>query len=62
MVDSQSPITIHPRKGEEYLLDKDYQGLVKRIIFPIPTKVSKGILVIPTVDGTIMCGPTAEEV
>ncbi|MGR8940897.1 MAG: FAD-dependent oxidoreductase [Gammaproteobacteria bacterium] len=54
--------TIHPRKGEEYLLDKRLQGLVKRVIFPCPSSVSKGILVIPTFDGTIMVGPTAESV
>ena len=54
--------TIHPRKGEEYLLDKRLQGFVKRVIFPCPTPVSKGILVIPTFDGTIMVGPTAEDV
>jgi len=50
---------IRPRKGEEYLLDKRLRGLVKRIIFPCPTPQSKGILVIPTYDGTLMVGPTA---
>ena len=50
------------RKGEEYLLDKRLEGLVKRIIFPCPTPTSKGILVIPTFDGTLMVGPTADEV
>ncbi len=54
-----SCFTIRPRKGEEYLLDKRLQGLVRRVIFPCPTPVSKGILVIPTCDGTIMVGPTA---
>lgn len=54
--------SITPRKGEEYLLDKRLDGLVKRVIFPCPTKTSKGILVIPTFDGTIMVGPTAHEV
>ncbi|MGC9524598.1 MAG: NAD(P)/FAD-dependent oxidoreductase [Limnospira sp.] len=54
--------TIKPRKGEEYLLDKRLVGLVKRVIFPCPTPVSKGILVIPTYDGTLMVGPTAEMV
>ncbi|MDJ0770565.1 MAG: NAD(P)/FAD-dependent oxidoreductase [Ilumatobacter sp.] len=47
------------RKGEEYLLDKRLRGMVKRIIFPCPTPTSKGILVIPTFDGTLMVGPTA---
>lgn len=53
---------IRPRKGEEYLLDKRLQGFIKRVIFPCPTPVSKGILVIPTYDGTLMVGPTAEYV
>ena len=53
--------TIHPRKGEEYLLDRRLEGLVRRVIFPCPTPVSKGILVIPTFDGTIMVGPTAQD-
>jgi glycerol-3-phosphate dehydrogenase len=51
--------TIRPRKGEEYLLDKRLKGLVTRTIFPCPTPQSKGILVIPTYDGTLMIGPTA---
>lgn len=51
--------TIQPRKGEEYLLDKRLKGMVKKIVFPCPTPESKGILVIPTYDGTIMVGPTA---
>lgn len=53
---------ILPRKGEEYLLDKQCAGRVKRVIFPCPDPVSKGILVIPTFDGTIMVGPTATPV
>ena len=51
--------TLTARKGEEYLLDRRLAGIVRRVIFPCPTPVSKGILVIPTYDGTIMVGPTA---
>lgn len=50
---------IRPRKGEEYLLDRKLEGMVRRTVFPLPTPVSKGILVIPTVEGNIMLGPTA---
>lgn len=50
---------ILPRKGEEYLLDKRLVGYVSRVVFPVPTPTSKGILVIPTFDGTLMVGPTA---
>lgn len=54
--------TIRPRKGEEYLLDKRLAGLVSKVIYPCPTPTSKGTLVIPTYDGTIMIGPTADSV
>lgn len=52
---------ITPRKGEEYLLDKRVGKLVRRVIFPAPKANSKGILVIPTVDGPVMIGPTADD-
>ena len=48
------------RKGEEYLLDRRLQGFVRHVIFPCPTPNTKGILVIPTFDGAIMVGPTAQ--
>lgn len=54
--------TLTGRKGEEYLLDKRLRGLVSHIVFPCPTPTSKGILVIPTFDGTLMVGPTADAV
>jgi glycerol-3-phosphate dehydrogenase len=53
--------SIHPRKGEEYMLDKRLMGLVRRLIFPVPNTTTKGILIIPTFNGTIMVGPTAED-
>ena len=53
---------IKPRKGEEFLLDKKRANLTNHLIFPLPSKVSKGVLVIRTADGNPMIGPTAEEV
>ncbi|OGV56613.1 MAG: hypothetical protein A2017_15770 [Lentisphaerae bacterium GWF2_44_16] len=53
---------ILPRKGEEYLLDRRVGNLVRSVIFPVPTKTSKGMLVIPTVDGPVMVGPTALDI
>ena len=53
--------SIHPRKGEEYMLDKRLMGLVRKLIFPVPGANSKGILIIPTYNGTMMVGPTAED-
>jgi len=53
---------ILPWKGEEYLLDRHAAWLTRRVIFPLPRKETKGVLVIPTVDGNTMIGPTAEAV
>ena len=54
--------TITPRKGEEFLLDRNASAFTSRVIFPVPSSVSKGMLVIPTVEGTTMVGPTADSV
>ncbi|MBN2453285.1 MAG: NAD(P)/FAD-dependent oxidoreductase [Candidatus Omnitrophica bacterium] len=53
---------ITPRKGEEFLLDKKREHLVNHVLYPLPTKISKGILVIKTSDGNPMIGPTAHDV
>ncbi len=53
---------IHPRKGEYYLLDRQTKAAPQRVLFPVPTKVSKGMLVIPTVEGTVLIGPTADDI
>jgi glycerol-3-phosphate dehydrogenase len=52
---------IIPRKGQEFLLDRNAAGLPGKVIFPVPNPTSKGILVIPTPEGTCMVGPTAME-
>lgn len=54
--------TITPRKGEYFLLDRLAAGCPSRVVFPVPSKVSKGMLVIPTVEGTTLIGPTADEI
>ena len=53
---------ITPRKGEYFLLDRLTRACPDRVVFPVPTGVSKGMLVIPTVEGTVLVGPTADEV
>ncbi|GIQ82830.1 protein of unknown function DUF1667 [Kipferlia bialata] len=56
---------IRPRKGEEYVLDRSVATRCpSRIIFPMPDPVTKtkGTLLIPTVDGTWLAGPTADMV
>ena len=53
--------TVTPRRGELIVLDKLARPLVRHIILAVPTRVSKGVLVAPTVFGNVMVGPTAED-
>lgn len=48
------------RRGEYFVLDKGYALDVPCTVFPLPNKVSKGILVTPTVDGNFLVGPTSD--
>ncbi len=52
--------SIIPRRGQYILLEPHPSYNVNHIIFPIPTRESKGILVVPTETGDILLGPTAE--
>lgn len=54
--------TITPRKGEYILLDKECGGIVSHTIFRTPSKMGKGILVSPTVDGNLLTGPTSVDI
>ncbi|GAB6138892.1 FAD-dependent oxidoreductase [Halanaerobaculum tunisiense] len=53
---------ITPRRGEYYLYDKKMEIDVGRTIFPVPTEVSKGIVVTPTDEDNLLIGPNAEEI
>ena len=49
------------RKGQFYILDKNTSCQVEHIVLPIPTKVTKGKLMCPTIHGNMLVGPTAED-
>ena len=53
---------VYPRRGEYMLLDRECGDLVSHTIFRCPSKMGKGILVSPTVDGNLLLGPTAENI
>ena len=44
------------------LLDKECGSLVTHTVFRCPSKMGKGVLVTPTVDGNLLLGPTAEDI
>ncbi|MBE6772514.1 MAG: NAD(P)/FAD-dependent oxidoreductase [Ruminococcaceae bacterium] len=51
-----------PRKGEYMLCDKTVGKLANHTIFQCPSKMGKGILVTPTVDGNLLLGPSALDI
>lgn len=59
---SDDTMTIIPRRGDYFLLDKTAGGHVKNTIFQLPGKYGKGVLVAPTVHGNVIVGPTAIDV
>ena len=53
---------IRPRKGEYMLLDREVGDHISHTIFRCPSKMGKGVLVSPTVDGNLLVGPTAVDI
>ena len=55
------PFDINPRRGQFLIFDKFCRPLIGRILLPVPTPQTKGVLVIPTIFGNLIAGPTAED-
>ena len=52
---------IFPRKGEYWLFDEDAGPKPRHVLFPAPTKKSKGVVVTTEVSGHLMIGPNARD-
>lgn len=59
---SKERISITPRRGDYFLLDKTAGNHVSKTIFALPGKYGKGVLVTPTVHGNLLVGPTAIDI
>lgn len=57
---NENKYEINPVKGEYCLFDKVAGGMCKKTLFQVPTELSKGVLVTPTVDGNLLLGPNAK--
>lgn len=57
----QMDFTIKPRKGQFVVYDKAAAELLSAIILPVPTEITKGIVITRTAFGNVLVGPTAEE-
>lgn len=51
----------NPRRGQFIIFDKFSRPAINHILLPIPTAQTKGVLVIPTIFGNLIAGPTAED-
>ncbi len=56
------PVISTPRRGDYIILDREYGKLANSTLFVTPSKLGKGILVSPTVDGNTIIGPNARDV
>ena len=54
-------IGIVPRKGEFLVFAAPGGRPLERILLPVPTGRTKGVLVFPTLDGRVIAGPTAHD-
>ena len=52
---------ITPRRGEYFILDRA-EMVIQSVYFPVPTEISKGILVANTTHGNPLLGPNAQEI
>ena len=60
MVEEGVPYTMQPRAGEYYVIrPKAGEELSKRTLFPLPGKTTKGVLITPQPNGTVLVGPSS---
>jgi glycerol-3-phosphate dehydrogenase len=52
---------IYPRKGEFFVFDPPQGQTLGRILLPVPSERTKGVLVFPTIDGKVVAGPSAHD-
>lgn len=57
----EAHFAIRPRKGQFVVFDKSAAALASHILLPVPTEITKGVVVCRTAWGNLLVGPTAEE-
>ena len=61
MVGERDGFVVKPRKGQFFILDKNTPVKTSHIIYPIPTPETRGKLLLQTIHGNMLLGPTAED-
>ena len=60
-IDVHPEFLITPRKGEYLIFDKN-EFAINDVLFPVPTEVSKGIMITTTTHGNTIIGPNSHEI
>lgn len=50
-----------PRKGQFWILDREFGSRLQHLVVAVPTPMTRGVLVVPTTHGSALLGPTAED-
>ena len=56
----EPPFKVLPRRGEYFILDRHVDGMFNHVIYPLPSKKGKGVLITPQTHGNILLGPTSD--
>ncbi|XP_076104866.1 glycerol 3-phosphate dehydrogenase-like [Mytilus galloprovincialis] len=56
-----SSFKIKPRKGQYLIFNKTAKDVISSSILPVPTEITKGVIVFKSVYDNVIIGPTAEE-
>jgi glycerol-3-phosphate dehydrogenase len=51
-----------PRKGQYWILDRAFGASLSRIILPVPMPQTRGVQVVPTTNGSVLLGPSVEDI
>jgi glycerol-3-phosphate dehydrogenase len=51
-----------PRRGQWFVLDREFGKRVPSVLTGFPTKTSHGAMILPTAHGSVLLGPTAEDI
>ena len=59
---STRKVSITPRRGQYYLVDRESNLRFGMTMFQVPTVMGKGVLITPTTHGNLIVGPNAEDI
>jgi glycerol-3-phosphate dehydrogenase len=55
-------IRMWPRKGQYWVLDREFGARMSRLVYPVPGSHTRGVQVVPTTNGSVLLGPSAHDI